>query len=151
LKEICDGFLVLSFVLLLYLLPPLPDLPFIIFLFLLHLSIYVSIYLSIYLSVCLSVCLSLYISIYLSMYVSMYLSIYLWLYSPLFDLGRFFQIFDPIHIRSDSLDGGSARLKAATYTQNNQNTGKNGHKHPCFNWDSNSRTKCLSGRRQFMP
>jgi hypothetical protein len=34
----------------------------------------------------------------------------------------FFQFFDPIHIRWDSLGGGSARRKATTYTQNNTNT-----------------------------
>jgi hypothetical protein len=33
-----------------------------------------------------------------------------------------FQFFNPIHSRKDSLDGGSARRKAATYTQNNTNT-----------------------------
>jgi hypothetical protein len=33
-----------------------------------------------------------------------------------------FQFLDPIHRRYDSLDGGSAHSKAATYTQNNINT-----------------------------
>jgi hypothetical protein len=33
-----------------------------------------------------------------------------------------FQFLDPIHSRYDSLDGGSARCKAATYTQNNKHT-----------------------------
>jgi hypothetical protein len=33
-----------------------------------------------------------------------------------------FQFLDPIHSREDSLDGGSDRRKAATYTQNNRNT-----------------------------
>jgi hypothetical protein len=33
-----------------------------------------------------------------------------------------FQFFNPIHSRQDSLDAGSARLKVATYTQNNINT-----------------------------
>jgi hypothetical protein len=33
-----------------------------------------------------------------------------------------FQFLDPMHIRQDSLDGGSARRKASTYTQNNTNT-----------------------------
>jgi hypothetical protein len=27
----------------------------------------------------------------------------------------------------------------------------NAHKHPCLKWDSNPRSQCLSGRRQFMP
>jgi hypothetical protein len=38
------------------------------------------------------------------------------------DFGRFFDFFYLIHSRWDSLDGGSARRKAATYTQNNTNT-----------------------------
>jgi hypothetical protein len=33
-----------------------------------------------------------------------------------------FQVLDPIHSRYDSLGGGSARLKASTYTQSNTNT-----------------------------
>jgi hypothetical protein len=33
-----------------------------------------------------------------------------------------FRFLNPIHSRYDSLDGGSARHKAATYTQNNTNT-----------------------------
>jgi hypothetical protein len=48
----------------------------------------------------------------------------LWLSSPLLALGRFFffQFFDPIHSRWDSLYGVSARRKASTYTQSNTNT-----------------------------
>ena len=52
---------------------------------------------------------------------SVLLYIYLWLYSLLFGLGRFFS-FLILHSRYDSLDGGSARHKAATYTQSNTNT-----------------------------
>jgi peptide methionine sulfoxide reductase MsrA len=33
----------------------------------------------------------------------------------------FFQFHNPIHSRGDSLDGGSARRKSATYTQDNTN------------------------------
>jgi hypothetical protein len=33
-----------------------------------------------------------------------------------------FQFLDPIYSQQDSLDGGSARRKASTYTQNNTNT-----------------------------
>jgi hypothetical protein len=33
-----------------------------------------------------------------------------------------FSFLNPIHSRQDSLDGGSARRKAATYTQINTNT-----------------------------
>jgi hypothetical protein len=39
-----------------------------------------------------------------------------------FGLRPLFQFPNPIHSRKDSLDGGSARRKAATYTQNNTNT-----------------------------
>jgi hypothetical protein len=33
-----------------------------------------------------------------------------------------FQFLNPVHSRYDSLDGGSARRKAGTYTQNYTNT-----------------------------
>jgi hypothetical protein len=38
-----------------------------------------------------------------------------------------FQFLDSTHSRQDSLDGRSARYKAATYTQNNTNRKKNAH------------------------
>jgi hypothetical protein len=41
---------------------------------------------------------------------------------PFVDPWPLFQFRNPIHSRYDSLDGGSARRKAATYTQNNTNT-----------------------------
>jgi hypothetical protein len=37
-------------------------------------------------------------------------------------LDSFFQICNPLYSRYDSLDGGSARQKAGTYTQNCKNT-----------------------------
>jgi hypothetical protein len=40
---------------------------------------------------------------------------------PFVELWPIFQFLDPVHSQSDSLDGGSARRKAATYTQNNTN------------------------------
>jgi hypothetical protein len=46
-----------------------------------------------------------------------------------------FQFRNPIHSRYDSLDGGSARSKAATYTQNNTNR-INAHRRPCLDWDA---------------
>jgi hypothetical protein len=49
-----------------------------------------------------------------------------------------FQFLNSIQNRQDSLDGGSARRKAATYTQNNTNR-INAHRHPCLEWDSNPR------------
>jgi hypothetical protein len=50
------------------------------------------------------------------------LSIYLWLYSLLFGLGRLFSFLIFLHSRQDSLDGGSARRKAATCTQDSTQT-----------------------------
>jgi hypothetical protein len=49
------------------------------------------------------------------------LSVYLWLYSPLLSLDCFFS-FLIFYSRYDSLDGRSARRKAATCTQNSTNT-----------------------------
>jgi hypothetical protein len=49
--------------------------------------------------------------------------IYLWLYSPCAPW-CLFQFLNPIHSRQDSLDGGLASRKAATYTQN-KHTDKN--------------------------
>jgi hypothetical protein len=41
---------------------------------------------------------------------------------PFMELWPLFQFLDPIHSRQDPLDGGSARRKASTHTQNNTNT-----------------------------
>jgi hypothetical protein len=57
--------------------------------------------------------------IYLSVSLSVYPSIYLWLYSPFVEPWTLFQFRNLIHSGKDSLDGGSARRKDATYTQNN--------------------------------
>jgi hypothetical protein len=76
-------------------------------------------------------------------------SIYLWLYRPLLDLDSFFSFL--VSTQSARLLGrGSARRKAATCTQDNKNR-INAHRHPCLKWDPNSRSQCLSGRRQFIP
>jgi hypothetical protein len=56
-------------------------------------------------------------------------------------LWKLFQVLNPIHSRQNSVDGGSARRKAATYTQNT-------HRHPCLEWDSNTRSQRSSERRQ---
>jgi hypothetical protein len=53
---------------------------------------------------------------------SIYLSNYFWLWSTLLDLGHFFSFLILHTVGKDSLDGGSARRKAATYTQDNTNT-----------------------------
>jgi hypothetical protein len=87
--------------------------------------------------------------IYLSVYLSIYLSIYLTMYSPFFGLGRFFSFL--IYTQSAGLLGrGSARRKAATYTQNNTNRIR-AHRHPCLEWDSNPQSQCSRERREFMP
>jgi hypothetical protein len=64
---------------------------------------YLFIYLSIYLSVCLSVCLSMALQSLIGPW-------------PLY------QFLNPIHSLYYSLNGGSARRKVVTYTQNNANT-----------------------------
>jgi hypothetical protein len=61
-----------------------------------------------------------------------------------------FQLLNPIHSRQNSLDGRSARRKAATYTQNNTNR-INAHTHSCLEWDSNPQSQRSSEGRQFMP
>jgi hypothetical protein len=48
-------------------------------------------------------------------------SIYLWLYSP-YGPWPLFQLLNLMHSRYDSLDGGSALIKATAYTQNNKRT-----------------------------
>jgi hypothetical protein len=55
-------------------------------------------------------------------YLSIYLSICLWLYSPFVGPWPLFQFLNPITNRQDSLDGGSARSKVATYKYKNINT-----------------------------
>jgi hypothetical protein len=82
-------------------------------------------------------------SIYLS------LSLSLWLYSPFVGHWPLFQFLNPIHSRQHSMDGGSARRKAAAYTQNNTNR-IDAHRHQCLEWDSNPRSQRSSDRRQFM-
>jgi hypothetical protein len=48
-------------------------------------------------------------------------SIFLRLYNTLLDLSRFISIFIFLYTRYDSLDGRSARPKAATFTHDNTN------------------------------
>jgi hypothetical protein len=61
-----------------------------------------------------------------------------------------FSVSYSVHSRYDSLDGGSAHLKAATYTRNNTNR-INAHRHPCLELDSNARSQCSRGGRRFVP
>jgi hypothetical protein len=69
------------------------------------------------------------------------------LYGPLLGLGPFFSFL--ILYTVGLLGGGSARCKAATYTQNNTNR-INAYRHPWLEWDSNPRSQCSSERRQIM-
>jgi hypothetical protein len=73
-----------------------------------------------------------------------------WFYIPLLGPDRSFS-FSPIHKRYDPLDGGSARRKACTHTQNSTNTEKNACRHPCLEWDSNPRPQCSRVRATARP
>jgi hypothetical protein len=79
-----------------------------------------------------------------------FFSLSLWLYSPL-DLGRFFNFF--IRYTADRTpsteDQPVARTLHTHRTTQIQN--KRGHRHPCLEWDSNTRSQRSSGRRRFMP
>jgi hypothetical protein len=56
------------------------------------------------------------------------------------------QLHNLIDGRWDSLDGGSAGLKGATYTGQHKHR-INADRRPCLEWDSNLRSQCLNGRR----
>jgi hypothetical protein len=70
---------------------------------------------------------------------------HIWLYSPLLDLGRFFSflIFYTVGRTPYAGDQHIARPLLIHRI--------NAHRHPCFKWDLNPRSQCLSGRRQFIP
>jgi formate hydrogenlyase subunit 4 len=71
-------------------------------------NVYLYVYISLYI----------YLSVYLPTHLSLSLSIYIYIYgsTALVDLGRFFSSLIIFHRLWDSLDEGSARRKAATYT-----------------------------------
>jgi hypothetical protein len=76
----------------------------------------------------------------------------LWLYSPLLGLGHFFNFLILYTGRRTSWTGdqpGKRPLPThrTTQTQNKRRQ----YRHPCPEWDSNSRSQRSSGRRQFMP
>jgi hypothetical protein len=81
-------------------------------------------------------------SVYLSIYASMGLQ-------PFIAPWPLFQFLHLLHSRYDSLDGGSARRKVATCTQNTNRI--KAHRHSCLEWDSNPKLQRSSGRRRFMP
>jgi hypothetical protein len=108
-----------------------------------YLPVCLSVYLSIYLSICLSVCLSVCLSIYLSIYDSTALC---------WTLAAFYFKFLDHFTQSVGLLGRGISPSQGLY----QNTGQNKHRiiayrHPCLKCDSNPRSQCSSGRRQFMP
>jgi hypothetical protein len=76
--------------------------------------------------------------------------LYLWLYSPLLGLGRFFSVLIFYTVGRTPWTGDQPRRKASTCKQDSTKR-INAHRHPCLKWDSNPRSQCLSGRRQFMP
>jgi hypothetical protein len=84
-------------------------------------------------------------SIHLSDYLSVCLSVAL---QPLWTLAVF-QCLNPIHSRNNCLDGGSVRRKSSTYSQKNTTHKINAHRYPCFEWYSNTRSQCSSGRRRY--
>jgi hypothetical protein len=114
-----------------------------------YLSIYLSVYMSIYLFTCLPICLSVCLPICLSVYLCIYLSIY----SPLLGLGRFssFMILYTAGGTPWTGDQPIARLLLMCVYYVSVQHRINAHKHPYLKLDSNPRSQCLSGRRQFMP
>jgi hypothetical protein len=77
------------------------------------------------------------------------LSIYLWLYSPLLDFGRFLSFLIFYTINSTPWMGVSPLQGRYLHTGQHKHR-INTHIHQCLKWDSNPRSQCLSGRRQFM-
>jgi hypothetical protein len=80
-------------------------------------------------------------SIYLSIYDSTVL---------LLDLGRFFSFL--IFTQSVGLLGRGISPSQDRYLHTGEDKYRiNAHRHPWFEWDSNPRSQCWSGRRRFMP
>jgi hypothetical protein len=77
------------------------------------------------------------------------LSIYLWLYSHLFDLGHFFSSLIVYTVGRNPWPGDQPVARPPPAQDNTNRI--NAHRHRCLKWDSNIRSQCLSGRRQFMP
>jgi hypothetical protein len=59
------------------------------------------------------------------------------------------QFLNLIHSQLDSLDGGSDRRKTFTYIEHKHRI--YAVKHPCLEWNLNSRSQRSSERRHFMP
>jgi hypothetical protein len=62
-----------------------------------------------------------------------------------------FQFLD-LFTQSVGLLGRGIRPPQGRYLHTGQHKHRiNAYEHPCLKWDSNPRSQCLSGRRQFMP
>jgi hypothetical protein len=83
-----------------------------------------------------SIHLSTQLSIYPPNYLSIHLSIYLWLYSRLLDLGRFFNLLILYIVGRTSRTGESPLEGRYQHTEQHKHR-INGHRHPCFELDSN--------------
>jgi hypothetical protein len=79
--------------------------------------------------------------------INKYHSFFIRLYSPIVGPWPTFQFSSSY---TQSVYGRSARRKAPTYTQNYTHR-INAHKHPCLELNSNPRSRCWSGRTEFMP
>jgi hypothetical protein len=65
------------------------------------------------------------------------------------DLGRFFSFL--IYTQSIGLLGRGISPSQGRYLHAKQHKHRiNAHRHPCLEWDSNPRSECSSGRRQFI-
>jgi hypothetical protein len=68
----------------------------------------------------------------------------------LVDLGRFFSFL--IHTHLVGLFGRGIGPSQGRYLHTEQHKHRiNAHRHTCLEWDSNPRSQCSSGRRQFIP
>jgi hypothetical protein len=91
------------------------------------------------LTICLSVCLSVCLSIYLSMALQ-----------PLWTLAAFFSFL--IWTQSVGPLGWGISLSQGRHHHTQQHKHRiNAHWHQCLVWDSNPRSQCSSGWREFMP
>jgi hypothetical protein len=82
--------------------------------------------------------------IYLSIYPSIHPSIYLWLYSPCgpWSLSQFITLYTV---------GRTPWMGDQLVARSLPTHRINAHKHLCLEWNSNPRSPCSRGRRQFMP
>jgi hypothetical protein len=80
------------------------------------------------------------------------LSMCLRLYSPLLSLGRFYFSDSRSFTQSVGLLERGNSLSQGRYLYTEQDKHRiNAHRHPCLEWDSNTRSQSSRERRQFMP